>query len=76
MAEKIEASSKEIALGVGAVTILIKRLSDELFRKDLIIKFLRNHREILIDENERLEVEFERIQFVQRKYQERKMCMY
>ena len=45
---------------LGSIQALIMELNEELSKKDQIIAFLRKDREILIDENERLEVELEK----------------
>ena len=84
---QMEAFSKKMAWEVDSLAInmqselesfqaRIKELNEELSKKDFLLTSLRKDREILIDENERLEVELAKNQIALRERQKRKICMF
>ena len=83
---QIEALSEEMAWKVDSLAInmqpevelfqaRMKELNKELSKKDLIITSLRKDREMLVDENERLEVELAKNQIALGERRKRKMYM-
>ena len=83
---QMEAFSEKMAWEVGSLAInmqselesfqaRIKELNEELSKKDFLLTSLRKDREILVDENERLEVELAKNQIALRERQKRKMYM-
>jgi len=83
---QMEAFSEKMEWEVGSLAInmqselesfqaRIKELNEELSKKDFLLTSLRKDREILVDENERLEVELAKNQIALRERQKRKMYM-